>query len=473
MLMDDRKKSGGDGVISASATGRRRHVVIIGCGFGGLSAAKTLGRAAVDVTVIDRTNHHLVQPLLHQLATGILSEGDIALPIRDLLRRQRNTRVVLGEVVDIDLHARRVTVDTIGLRTEIKYDMLIVATGARQSYFGRPEFADDALGMKTLDDALELRGRIFGAFEMAEGEADPAVRRRWLTFLIVGAGPTGVELAGQLAELSRRSLRGNFRRIDPGEARVLLLGAASTILPAYPEALRERAVRDLRELGVELHLGTMVTGVDEQGVDTNSTNPRVQRIEAATKIWAAGVQASPLGRLLAKVSGVELDPVGRVKVETDCTLPGHPEVFVIGDLMSLDNLPGVTQVAIQSGQHSAHTIIGRLAGDTTRRPFRYRDVGRLAMISRFRAVAVVGTLALSGLPAWVLWLLVRLTSLIGFKNRASVLFNWTVAFLGRGRAQRVISAQQVFARQALEVHPPDEAKVRALSTAAHAESATL
>ena len=220
MLMDDRQQSGGDGAMSASATGRRHHVVIVGCGFGGLSAAKTLGRAAVDVTVIDRTNHHLVQPLLHQLATGILSEGDIALPIRDVLRRQRNTRVVLGEVVDIDLHARRVTVDTIGLRREIEYDMLIVATGARQSYFGRPEFADDAPGMKTLDDALELRGRIFGAFEMAEGEANPAARRRWLTFLIVGAGPTGVELAGQLAELSRRSLRGNFRRIDPGEARV-------------------------------------------------------------------------------------------------------------------------------------------------------------------------------------------------------------------------------------------------------------
>jgi NADH dehydrogenase len=326
--------------------------------------------------------------------------------------------------------------------------------------------------MKTLDDALELRGRIFGAFEMAECEADPAARRRWLTFLIVGAGPAGVELAGHLAELSRRSLYGNFRRIDPGEARVLLLGAASTILPTYPEALRDRAARDLRELGVELHLGTTVTGVDEQGVDTNSTNPRVRRIDAATKIWAAGVQASPLGRLLAKAPGVELDPVGRVKVETDCTLPGHPEVFVIGDLMSLDNLPGVTQVAIQSGRHSAQTIIGRLAGDTTRPPFRYRDVGRLAMISRLRAVAVIGKHAVSGLPAWVLWLLVRLTSLAGFKNRASVLFNWTVAFLGRGRAQRVISAQQVLARQALEGHARDAAHEPALSTAVHAERAT-
>ena len=262
--------------------------------------------------------------------------------------------------------------------------------------------------MKTLDEALELRGRIFRAFEMAESEPDPAARRRWLTFVIVGAGPTGIEIAGHLADLSRRSLRGNFRRIDPGEARVLLLGAASTILPAYPEALRERAARDLQELGVELHLNTKVTAVDEQGVNTNSTDPRVQRIEAATKIWAAGVQASPLGSLLAKAPGVELDPVGRVKVEADCTLLGHPEVFVIGDLMSLDNLPGVTQVAIQSGGHSAQTIIRRLAGDTTRRPFRYRDVGRLAMIARFRAVAVVGGLAASGLPAWVLWLLVSL-----------------------------------------------------------------
>jgi NADH dehydrogenase len=374
-----------------------------------------------------------------------------------VLRRQRNTRVVLGDVIDIDLDARRVAVDTIGLRSEIEYDTLIVAAGARQSYFGRPEFADDAPGMKTLDDALELRGRIFGAFEMAECDADPAARRRWLTFLVVGAGPAGVELAGQLAELSRRSLRGNFRRIDPGEARVLLAGRHLHD-PANVSrgTSRARCARP-RELGVELHMGTMVTSVDEQGVDTNSTNPRVQRIDAATKIWAAGVQASPLGRLLAKAPGVELDPGGRVKVETDCTLPGHPEVFVIGDLMGLDNLPGVTQVAMQSGRHAAHTIIGRLAGDTTRRPFRYRDAGRLAMISRLRAVAVVGNRAVSGLPAWILWLLVRLTSLAGLKNRASVLFNWTVAFVGRGRAQRVISAQQVFARQAIEAHARDAA----------------
>ena len=453
-----------DLVRSKSAGATRRHVVIVGCGFGGLFAAKTLRRAEVDVTVIDRTNHHLFQPLLCQVTTGILSEGDIASPIRDVLRHQRNTCVILGEVIGIDLDARHVAVDTIGQRSQIAYDSLIVATGASQSYFGHPEFARDAPGMKTIDHALELRGRIFGAFEMAERETDPAARAPRLTFVVVGAGPTGVEVAGQLAELSRQSLRGNFRRIDPAEARVVLLDAASTILPAFPAALRERAARDLRDMGVEIHVGTMVIGVDEQGIDTNSTEPQARRIDAPTKIRAAGVEASPLGRILAKASGVELDRVGRVKVEPDCALPGHPEVFVIGDLMSLDQLPGVAQVAIQSGSHAAHTIIRRLAGDTTRRPFRYRDLGTMATISRLRAIAVLGRLRVSGFPAWVLWLVVHLMTLTGFKNRLSVLFNWTVAFLGRGRAQRVITAQQVFGRHALEVHGSESGGTSRLRT---------
>ena len=457
--------------MNASETSRRHRVVIVGCGFGGLFAAKALRRADVYVTVIDRTNHHLFQPLLYQLATGILSEGDIAPPIRDVLRHQQNTRVVLGEVVDIDVDARRVTVDTIGQRSQIEYDSLIVATGASQSYFGRPEFAHDAPGMKTIDDALELRGRIFGAFEMAEREIDPVARRRWLTFVVVGAGPTGVELAGQLAELSRGSLRKNFRYIDPAEARVVLLDAAPTILPAFPEALRDRAGRDLRAVGVEIHVGTMVTGVDEQGIDTNSTESQVRRIDAATKIWAAGVEASPLGRILAQASAVELDRAGRVKVETDCTLPGHPEVFVIGDLMSLDHLPGVAQVAIQSGHHAAQTIIRRLAGDTTRRQFRYRDLGTMATISRLRAIAVVGGLQVSGFPAWVLWLLVHLMTLTGFNSRLSVFFTWAVAFLGRGRAQRVFTAHQVFARHALEARAHQAGTVPPISTTDRRESA--
>jgi NADH:ubiquinone reductase (H+-translocating) len=450
---------------------RRHHVAIVGCGFGGLFAAKTLRRADVEITVIDRTNHHLFQPLLYQLATGILSEGDIAPPIRDVLRHQRNTQVVLGEVVDIDLDARQVTVDTIGQRSRLAYDSLIVAAGASQSYFGHPEFAHDAPGMKTIDHALELRGRIFGAFEMAERETDPAARRRWLTFVVVGAGPTGVELAGQLAELSHQSLRGNFRHIDPADARVVLLDAAPTILPAFPTPLRERAARDLRDMGVEIRVGTMVTGVNEQGIDMNSTESQSCRIDAATKIWAAGVEASPLGRILAEAPGVELDRAGRVRVEPDCTIPGHPEVFVIGDLMSLDHLPGVAQVAIQSGRHAADTIIRRLAGDMTRRLFRYRDLGTMATISRLRAIAALGPLRVSGFPAWVLWLFVHLMTLTGFKNRLSVLFNWTVAFLGQGRAQRVITAQQIFGRHALEVHARKGGTVPPISATARGEGA--
>ena len=278
-------------------------VVIVGAGFAGLFAAKAFRRAHVDVTVIDRTNHHLFQPLLYQMATGILAEGDIAPPIRDILRDQRNATVVLGEVVGIDPEARSLVVDTFGRRSDVPYDSLIVATGAEQSYFGHPEFARYAPGMKTIDDALELRGRIFGAFELAEREPDPEVRRAWLTFVVVGAGPTGVELAGQIAELAHRSLRGNFRRIDPAEARVVLLDAQHTVLPSFPESLQRRAARDLERVGVETYLGAMVTGVDERGLGTRSDDPRVKRIEAITKIWAAGVQGSPLGRIVAEAAG--------------------------------------------------------------------------------------------------------------------------------------------------------------------------
>ena len=430
-------------------TARRHRVAIVGCGFGGLFAAKRLRRADVDLTVIDRTNHHLFQPLLYQVATGILSEGDIAPPIRDVLRHQRNATVVLGEVVGVDLDARRLIVESVRRRSEIAYDSLIVASGASQSYFGHPEFAHDAPGMKTIDDALELRGRIFGAFEMAESETDPDERRRWLTFVVVGGGPTGVEVAGQLIELSR-SLRGNFRHIDPAAARIVLVDAGPAILHSFPERLRERTARDLRDMGVEIHVGTRVTGVDERGIDTDSSDPALQRIEAATKFWAAGVEASPLGRLVAEAPGAEIDRAGRVKVGPDCTLPGHAEVFIIGDLMSLDGLPGLAQVAIQSGRHAADTIMRRIAGDTTPRPFRYRDLGTMATISRFRAIAVRGRLRASGFFAWISWLVVHLVALTGFKNRISVLFNWTLAFLSDGRPQRVITKQQVFARQALE-----------------------
>jgi NADH dehydrogenase len=386
---------------------------------------------------------------LYQVATGILSEGDIAPPIRDVLRGQRNTSVLLGEVETIDLEARTLTVDTLGVHSEVQYDSLIVATGADQSYFGHPEFAQYAPGMKTIDNALELRGRIFGAFEMAEGEQDREAQRFWLTFVVVGAGPTGVEVAGQIAELARRSLHDNFRRIDPSSARVVLLDAAPTLLGSFTPSLQDRARRQLERLGVEIRLGAMVTGVDERGIDTNATDPGLHRIEAATKIWSAGVAASPLGRMVAAAAGTTVDRAGRVVVEPDCSLPGHPEVFVVGDLMSLDHLPGLAQVAIQSGRHAAKTIIRRTRGDTTVQPFRYRDKGTMATVSRFQAIAKIGRLQITGFVAWMLWLGVHLFALTGFKNRIATLFNWTVGFVGGRRPERAITTQQVFARDAL------------------------
>jgi len=412
-------------------------VVIIGCGFAGLFAAKALRRAPVELVVVDRTNHHLFQPLLYQVATGVLSEGDIAPPIRDVLRRQRNARVVLGNVIDIDLEKRDLTIDTLGQDEPLSYDSLIVATGASSSYFGHDEYAVHAPGMKTIDDALELRGRIFGAFEVAELEADAAVRESWLTFAIVGAGPTGVELAGQIAELSRRALGNNFRSFDPALARIYLVDGLETVLPAFPARSRRRAQRMLENLGVELRLGTRVVGVDATGLDLDGGD----RIEARTKVWAAGVQASPLGRILADGAGASIDRAGRVAVNPDCSLPGHPEVFVVGDLMALDNLPGLAEVATQSGHHAARTI-ARALHDQPAKDFRYRDLGTMATIARFRAVATIGRLEISGVLAWLMWLVVHLAFLTGFKNRFSALANWTVAFVGRGRRQRTITKRQ-------------------------------
>jgi NADH dehydrogenase len=424
----------------------RHRVVIIGAGFGGLFATRALRRAPVEVTVVDRTNHHLFQPLLYQVATGVLSEGDIAPPIREVLRNQRNARVLLGEVVDIDLEAREVVLETIGQRTRIPYDSVIVAAGAGQSYFGHDEFAVDAPGMKTIDDALELRGRIFGAFEMAELNSEPTQRQAWLTFVVVGAGPTGVELAGQIAELSHRALQRNYRTLDPKSARIILIEATDTVLPPFPKPLRQRAQHDLERLGVEVRLRTMVTGVDPSGLDVKQQDQSTGRIQAYTKIWAAGVQASPLGRILAEHSDATVDRAGRVSVLDDCTLPGHPEVFVVGDLMSLDHLPGVAEAAMQSGIHAAHTITHRLRSDTGQRPFRYRDLGTMATIARFRAVVFIGRVHLTGLAAWLLWLVVHLAFLTGYKNRLAAVANWAIAFLGHNRRQRTITEQQVFAR---------------------------
>ena len=427
-------------------------VVVIGAGFGGLFALRVLRRGPVDVTVVDRTNHHLFQPLLYQVATGILSAGEIAPPIRDIVRHHRRTTVVLGEVTAIDLSARSITAHQGEAIRTIGYDSLIVAAGSETSYFGRNELSRWAPGMKSIDDALELRGRIFGAFEMAEIEPDPLLRAEWLTFAVVGAGPTGVEMAGQIIELSRRALRNNFRHIDPSSARVLLFDGLQQVLAEFGTRLSARTLRDLGRLGVEVHLDTKVTALDERGLEVTGGDGSTQRFTARTKIWAAGVQASPLARLLADQCGATQDRGGRIKVLPDCSLPGHPEVFVIGDMMSLESLPGVAEVAMQSGAHAARVILGRAAeGPTDLGPaLRYRDLGSMATIARFRGVAKIGRIEITGVLGWLAWLVVHLTFLNGFKNRLSALAHWTISFLGRSRAERTITEQQVMARLAIE-----------------------
>jgi NADH:ubiquinone reductase (H+-translocating) len=438
-----------DTAASASGSGRPR-VVIIGSGFGGLFAAQRLRKADVDITLIGKTSHHLFQPLLYQVATGILSEGEIAPATREVLRRQENARVVLGEVTDIDLAARTVTSTILGRTTVHPYDELIVAAGAGQSYFGNDRFAEFAPGMKSIDDALELRGRIFGAFELAELAETQEEIDRLLTFVVVGAGPTGVEMAGQIAELAHRTLRRDFRRIDPTTARVVLLDAAPAVLPSFGEKLGGRARRQLNQTGVEVQLGAMVTDVDADGIEIKDGDGQVRRINAATKIWAAGVQASPLGRMLGEQSGAEVDRAGRVSVQSDLTLPGHPEVHVVGDMMALDKLPGVAQVAIQGGRYSADQIRRRLAGKSALPAFRYHDKGSMATISRFHAVVDLGKLKFEGFIAWLMWLALHLFYIVGFKSRITTVLHWLVSFMGRGRSQRVATQQQVYGRLALE-----------------------
>ncbi|HLI01189.1 MAG TPA: NAD(P)/FAD-dependent oxidoreductase [Acidimicrobiales bacterium] len=430
-------------------------VVIIGCGFGGLFAARRLARAPLSVTIIDRANHHLFQPLLYQLATGILSPGEIAPAIRDILQRQANTEVLIGNVVDIDPEARQVTSEVMGERTITPYDSLIVATGSGTSYFGHDEFARHAQGIKTIDDAVELRGRIFGAFEMAELEPDEERRRRWLTFVVVGAGATGVEMAGQIAELSQRTLKRNFRRFDPAEARVILLDAGEQILGAFGGHLSERAADELRRLGVEIRLNTMVTGVDETGVEVKEHDGDHHRIDAMVKVWAAGVQASPLGEVLARRAGASLDRSGRVEVQPDCTIAGHPEIFVVGDLMALDDLPGVAEVAMQGGMFAARTIRARTEGRAVPARFRYHDLGTMASVARFHAVASLGPLKFSGLTGWLLWVFVHLLFLTGFKNRVYTVAHWAVTFVGRARSERVITNRQILGSPAIH-NDPDE-----------------
>lgn len=406
------------------------HVVIIGAGFAGLRAAQRLRRARARITVLDRRNHHLFQPLLYQVASAGLNPSDIAVPIRRILRRQQNTTVLLAEVTAIDLAARRVRTED----ANIAYDHLIVAAGAVDHYFGNDAWAPHAPGLKSLDDAVEIRTRVLLAFEAAESEQDDARRADWLTFVVIGGGPTGVELAGALSEIARFTLARDFRRFDPREARVLLLEGGPRVLPAYGEKSSASARRQLERLGVEVRTATMVSGIDASGVDLRGG----ERIACRTVLWAAGVRAAPLAAAL----GVPLDRAGRVIVEPDLSLPGHPEAFVVGDLCSFvqdgKQVPGVAPAAMQEGQHAADNVIRQIAGETSL-PFSYWDKGSLATIGRAAAVAEIGWFRLSGLLAWLAWLGIHLLFLIGFRNRALVLFQWGWAYVTNQRGARLIT----------------------------------
>src|ERR1700761_5877249 len=431
----------------------RHRVVIIGSGFGGLTAARSLKRADVDVTLISKTTTHLFQPLLYQVATGILSEGDIAPTTRLILRRQKNVQVLWGDVTAIDLTAKTVTSHLMGMDTVTPFDSLVLAAGAQQSYFGHDEYAAFAPGMKSIDDALELRGRILGAFEAAEVAIDPAERKRRLTFVVVGAGPTGVELAGEIVQLAERTLAGAFRTITPSECRVILLDAAPAVLPPMGANLGLKAQRQLEKMGVEVQLNAMVTTVDYMGITVKEKDGSERRIECACKVWAAGVQASSLGRMIAEQSdGTETDRAGRVVVEPDLTVKGHPHVFVVGDLMSVPDVPGMAQGAIQGAKYATTTIKHMVKGTDdppNRKPFKYFDKGSMATISRFSAVAQVGKLEFGGFIAWLAWLVLHLYYLVGHRNRIAALFAWGISFLGRSRGQMAITSQMIYARLAM------------------------
>ena len=408
---------------------RLPHVVIIGGGFGGLNAAKALASAPVRITVIDRKNHHLFQPLLYQVATAGLNPSDIAMPIRSILRRQRNTEVFLGDVTAIDRQRRAVMVGT----EEISYDYLIVATGATHSYFGHEEWSKRAPGLKTIEDALEIRRRVLVAYEAAERESDPERRRAWLTFLVVGAGPTGVELAGALGEIAHHTMARDFRHIDPARARIVLLEGSPRVLPTYPDALSLKAVRQLERLGVEVSVNSFVTSIDANGVDLGA-----QRIDAKSVLWAAGVKASSLAVSLQ----TSLDRDGRVEVSPTLTLSDDERVFVIGDLAAVKQgdgyVPGVAPAAMQEGRHTAKNIRRALRGEALL-PFRYHDKGSLATIGRAAGVADFGRLRLSGFIAWFAWLAVHIFFLIGFRNRLIVFIQWTWAYLTYQRGARLIT----------------------------------
>jgi NADH dehydrogenase len=416
-------------------TRSRPRVVIVGGGFGGLTAAQTLRTAVADVTVLDRTNHHLFQPLLYQVATAVLAPSDITSPIRHLLRDQRNTTVLLAEATRVDVERRVVVTDT--EPHEVPYDYLVLATGARHSYFGHEEWERWAPGLKGIDDAREIRRRWLTAFEEAEKARTPQERACWLTFVIVGAGPTGVELAGIMPDIAFHSMEGDFRHFDPRESKIILIEGGPRVLPTYPEELSARALRDLESLGVEVRLNTRVTRVEHDGVWMGD-----EHIPTRTMFWAAGNQASPL----AKSLGVPLTKDGRVIVEPDLSVPGHPEIFVIGDLAAAKErdgswVPGVAPAANQMGSTAAKNIV-RSLNDEERKPFRYRDKGSLATIGRYRAIVSIGRFRLTGALAWWFWLIVHILYLAGFRNRLSVLVEWGYSYFTYNRGSRLLTRRE-------------------------------
>jgi NADH dehydrogenase len=417
-----------------------RRVVIVGGGFAGLFAVRMLARAPVQVTLVDRAEHHLFQPMLYQCATGILSEGKIAAPLRQLLAKHGNVEFVIAEVTGIDAGRRQVLARRpLGEQVEFGYDYLILAAGVRQSYFGHNEYAPIAPGMKTIEDAMKIRRRIFGAFEMAESAGDPAERARWLTFALVGAGPTGVELAGQIREVATKTLRREYRHIKPQDARVLLFDGGTAPLAMFGPKLSALAARDLGKLGVELHMGSIVTHVDQGGLEVKDHDGTMTRYDAQNVLWTAGVEAPPIAAAVAAATGAQQDRAGRIVVGPDLSIPGHPEILVTGDVMSLDKLPGVAEVAMQTGLYAGRKIAHQARGQDFGKPFKYRDLGSAAYISRGKAVVSAFGMHFGGFAGWWVWLFIHIGFLTGYRNRVGAVLGWWFAFTRDLRRERTFT----------------------------------
>src|SRR6476620_4450144 len=421
----------------------RHRVVVVGGGFGGLNAARYLKDAPVDVTIVARTNHHLFQPLLYQVAAGLISPGLIAPAIRATIKKQRNARALLGEVKDLDLDNKVVrALGPDGRPLDLEYDSLVVAAGASHSYFGKDRFAGFAPGMKTIEDARYLRDGILSKFEMAEMATDPVERAEWLTFVVIGAGPTGVELAGQLGELAHLVLPQEYRTVDTTEARIILLEGAPSVLPPFDEKLQHYTKEHLQQMGLEIRTGTLATDMDHESITVKGPNG-VETIRARTRIWAAGVQASPLAKMLAEKTGAETDRPGRVAVNPDCSLPGHPDVFAIGDMVSLNSLPGVAQPAMQEGKYVAKLIEARTTGTPTPPPFKYFDKGSMATIGHKAAVADAFGMKFTGFIAYLMWGFIHVAYLVGWGNRLGTLYNWARSlWLSKSRGHRIITFER-------------------------------